>query len=254
MSINLINFHKYPSNSKFVKESKLYYSHPDDGYFIVPTGNGYNQYIITVEYNQTQHKILFEEKHIMNWIIYTNGSDYIEFEAIGKNMHTQMYQSFYSTDCDNFSYLNGKYKIIDISVNSTNLHARPISIHREIDMLDLYDTKQINKLMEFKLDTTNCIQINLEELDMYVNNMIFFVIDNVPTKIYPFEIKSLKQIDNQIFMSGYIYYELDKYFIDKIEISNRFVILDPDDKYNLEISFVFDQNDIFDYCYIMAKY
>ena len=96
--MNLINFHKYQKNEKYVIENKIYYYSQGlyYSYWIMPIGNGFNTYIFTIEFNNKQYEIIVEEQHIINWTIGqqfeenrdAEPHDSIEFNACGKIKET----------------------------------------------------------------------------------------------------------------------------------------------------------------------
>ena len=245
--MNIINFYKYLNNSNsLINKQKIYftdnYSH--NSYFTRIIGNGYNEYLFTLEYNKQLYKILFQEKHIMDWTIYLNNDPYIEFNGIGKDIDTDIYHTFMSTNCDNFEYLNDKFKIIDICIYNNKLDKSLISISYDTDINELYDSIEINKLLNFPLDITNKKECN----EFNKNKMYYFIINTHIIKIIPIEITDI----NEKYISGFIYYNWNKIYVEKIEIElsdNKI------DEYNILIDMTFIYNnintEIYEYCYIL---
>ncbi len=247
--MNIINFHKYHNIYTLINEQKIYFTdnYLHNSYFIRLIGNGYNEYLFTLEYNKQIYKILFKEKHIMDWTIYSYNQSYIKFNGIGKDINTDTYHIFMSTDCDNFEYLNDKFKIIDICIYNNKPDKSLISISYDTEINELYNTIEINKLLKFPLDITNKIKIEYDELDK--NKMYYFIINTHIITIIPIEITDI----NEKYISGFIYYNWNKIYVEKIEVelSNNNI-----DEYNIFINMTFIYNnintEIYEYCYILG--
>jgi len=243
--MNIINFHKYKNNTPFINEKKIYYSdnYSKNGYYIILVGNGYNKYIFTLKYKNQLYKILFQEKHIIEWTIYSYNEDYISFSGVGKDINTDMYYRFSSTDCDNFEYLNDKFQIIDISISNDRPDKRLIEIGYEDQLCELYDSNEIDKIIDFPLDKSNKIRYECNELCK--NKMFYFIIDDNKNKILPFEVVEF----HDEYISAYIYYNWNKIYIDSIYIYN---VPEIGDEFNVEISLEMNDVEIFEYCYILG--
>lgn len=279
--MNLINFYKHPKNEKYIQLNKVYYCSQGayHSYSVMPFGNGYNKYIVTIENNQKQHKIVIKEKYIIDWIIAVNPFedpnakpwDSIEFKALGK-LENGQYIELYVHDCDDFTFLNGSLRVIDVDIVNDRLDIPMVCINNENQYCDnIMVPKQhlYYEKLESMVDVSHKVQISYEELfdEKNLGEKLYFVIDDGNKTVIPFEITQFKKFNENTCeindgcdtMKAHIYYKFMKIPLVNIKLSYCDYDYDDVDDYNIQLDMIieysiFDEkfvDVIFDYCYVV---
>lgn len=269
--MNMINFHTYPKNKKYIEENDISYCGQGlvNSYWVMPIGNGWNRYIFTVEFKSKIHKIIVEERHILAWKIRTEGEDEedkpednLEFNALGKIEESGLYVSLRTHDCDDFTYLNNRLKVIDIMIENMFPHYPFITVSHEneyIRKISVPRQKEYDDALKIG-PNLDCAKIEYDELfdAKNWNKRMYFVIDDKKSWIIPFEILSIKHSDDHTddSMDARIYY--------KWRVCNENIKLyyeqEIEDRYNISIrkKIQFDEwdeeisDEFFEYCYIVG--
>ena len=252
--MNLINFHKFPKNEKFINEAKIQVVGQGlyDSYWweIVGKDTRLNKYVFTVLFKNKEYKIYFDEMHIINWSIKSKYEedkeiyDNIKFEGYG-NFNNEGYYWFYSGDCDDYQnifYGDKKLKILDITVELDQRKSYDIikNLSNEMQFCDLMDIKykEIDKIgKDYDLKNLNKIEFN-EWIKNYEPDKKYYF-NTTLNQIIPFQVKKLeKTSDNEyeiyasIYFDGFehnvnielIYYNFDEDYEDYHNISINFEI------------------------------
>jgi hypothetical protein len=263
--MNLINFHKYPKNKKFVQENIINYSGQGlcNSYWVMLMGNGYNKYILTAEINQTNHRIIVYEQYVVEWKIKANSEDNEEydcfsFRGLGIIENTDMYIYLHSDGCDDYEHLNG-LKIIDVTVEN-NRPDEPFDYisneNQYCDDLMLPRGELINSAMENKINTENKSVVDYTDLfdPTNWNQMMYIMMDLPSGMILPLEIVGLCQVNsadnNCATMDANVYYQWDKIYVRNIELFYNCEIVDP---YNINICMKIGNKEIDGFCYFVKK-
>lgn len=231
--MNLINFHKYPKNEKYIKEVSidycgqgLYYS-----YWVMLFGNGHNKYIFIVEINFKQYKIIIKEEHIIKWCIKLQTcecqdcepTDDLNFDALGQIEGTGQYIKLENNGPENFNYLNKTFKIIDITIENNYPEIEIVTnITNDYRYCDLLEIRQQNiQNILGNMDFFNKKTINYYDLldKNNWNKKLFMVMEN--NDLIPLEIINItKSETNDNIMKSQIYYKGNKCETNIIIINN----------------------------------
>ena len=268
-NINLVNFHLHPKNSKFIHINKINNTHDDR--WLMPFGNGFNRYILSVEVNSKIHKIYIEEKHVTIWKIADQTNDCIEFYALGKLNETGQYIRLNSYDQRDFRHLNRTLKIIDILVENDHQNIQLIdNINDNIKYCDKIMSpryENIEMIFNVSVDISKKVVLRYEKLfdSEFHNKILHFVLDDDKKSTISFEIINItkndprslidKNNEGNDFMNAYIYRNCVKYFVPNIEL---FYDSNCDDDYNISLKCTIKYNilnehyveEINEYCYI----
>lgn len=271
--MNLINFHKYPKNKKYVQENLINYSGQGlyHSYWIMPIGNGHNKYTFQIEYNHHMYEILVEEKHILTWNIGNQFDeenpdaepiDSIDFSALGRI--NGQYIRLRSNGCRDFVNLNGDLKIIDITIENDHQDVPFMEIKHENQHCDLImcpRQKLIDEALAIKIDLGQKMKLSYQDLfDKKIwNQELYFIFDDYFTpKVIPFRISEAHRNDNsEDILNAIIVYEQVELHVLNILL---FYAPELDDEYNIEIQMNFNytilndtrHEEIMDYCYVMS--
>ncbi len=272
--MNLINFHTYPENAKYIRENYIHYNGQGLVHccWIMPCGNGHNTYHFTVkdEKENIMH-ITVEEQHVINWKIRSrpeykdmDETDELEFEALGKIEETKEYILL---NANSYNDYIGDLKVINISITNNKPVIPFLNITNEFQYCDDILTSRENNcvlatLTDWPLDNA----IDMKYSDIYDKDnwtkQMYFVVDEKELLILPFKIKSLIRGERSAddIMEADVKYELDKHMWKKpwhpkkyktdtmkIELYSN-PETDEGDKCNIRIDI--PELDIYDYCRI----
>jgi hypothetical protein len=267
--MNLINFHKYSKNQKYIQETKIYYRGQglSTSYWVMPIGNGFNIYTFILEYNNKLHTVIVEENNILAWRIADADEfgnepyDTLEFNALGKIKETGEYIWLKSDDSDNFKFLNTDLKVKDITVTNSKpdepfLHIANENIYVERMKPRYILTNQLENYDDKLLETSK--KINYEDLFKSENKdrQMYFVIDGFYNQeIIPFNLISCDRENNTL--DAVISYNRSKIYVKNIKLDD-YLCYDECGEYNIYIKIHADYNilneqkniSIDEYCFI----
>lgn len=219
--MNLINFHTFEKNKKYIHENKcmtegqgLYRS-----WTIKLFGNGYNEYIFTVEYNSQEYKLYITENQLYEWSIRSKYNecdeeiDSIKFYAYGRiNNYNYIVSNGGCDDFDHLFIINYKLKVIDITIKNNRLDVPLItnitSSRKFCNNLD-EKYKEIDDIKNY--DIEKMITINLHNIvKNYNKNNKYYIVEQYTTNptIIPFKINNIKEGNNE---SQYIFESVISY-------------------------------------------
>lgn len=211
--MNLINFHTYEKNKKYIYENKCQIIGQGliASWDILVVGNGFNKYIFKIMYNGKEYNVYIDENHIREWRIRTKFEeekdeiDSVEFSAYC-NFNNMGYYEVESWDHDDFDhiYINGenrhKLKIIDITITNEKFDAPLIcDIYHDYKRIDHYKDR-ISDISNYK-----CTEDNLENLEImeyksfvrdYISGQKYYLYSD-HGDIVPFDVIQLEEVDEE---------------------------------------------------------
>ena len=265
--MNLINFHKFGKNDKYVKENNIYYNSQGivNSYFVMLIGNGHNRYIFKTIYKNNIHMIVIDEKHNPIWEIGTyvgdNGEDNyresLEFYGVGKIDGCNEYVTFRNGDYDDFTHLYAEedsFEILDIAIDNDHLTEPMICVYDEINYCKVIQKpryESIKKLVNFE-PNTDLQKIEYSELfdKSNWNKELYIIIQDGIT--IPFKIRNITHADITDSDTDDIMEAEMKYKFDVIYVKDARLYYEPtiDDGYEVSIYIKdFAGQEFNEYCY-----
>ena len=269
--MNLINFHKFEKNKRFIAENKchtvgqgLYKS-----YSLRLFGNGHNEYIIELldETTNSKHILYLHENNIYEWRIedkHEDGDPYdsIEIDAFGvlDNLGYFVVDTNDYEDFDHICVNNRKFKVLDITITNKRDDVKLITnICDDYDHIanwrekykNIYDS---NNKDNYSLDFTNKLGFKAFINNYEQDRTYYFVTER---EVFPFKVKTLETKENEYECTLVCLVSWRSWEYETVVELSDYLSDVYDDGYTTAISFkirieLFDEtNEIDDYCYIL---
>lgn len=271
--MNLINFHTYPKNAKYIKEMNVYYNSQGlvASYWVWVTGNGHNKYIIKGKIGENNVELIIEEQHITDWQIrYFHEEadkaeyDSLEFNGIGQFTGSYKYVRLCSWDCDDYTHLyiddiGGQriaIEILDITIENHSPDKPFIITYNEINYCDII--KPRHKLIEDALNG-NPLLVNMKKIPYnklfdndYLNKDLYFIIDDSDQiiKFNMIKINKSKDDEDVAIVEATVTYEFTKYHVNNIELEYYQCMNDIGNESDTFVTMIINGKELSVFCYI----
>ena len=270
--MNLINFHKFDKNKRFIAENMCHTVGQGlvNSYRILLFGNGHNEYTIELldETTNSKHILYLHENNLYEWRIKVkseeqNPYDSVEIDAIGilDNLGYFRVDTHY-LDFDHILVNNREFKVEDIIITNKHEHIKLITgITNDYIFVDNRDEKykhhpyESNTKSNYSLDSRNKLDFR-SFVNTYDQSRTYYFVTVI--EVFPFKIKTLEAKENECTIVCLISWRSKEYET-VVQLSDYLADDEDDDDYTIAIKFKISielfnvTNEVDDYCYIEQR-